>query len=383
MLQVLLRIAAILMLVVSILLFPVSLVARDIGALIFDPATTKILVRENVLDTQLIAGLARQATEEMLFSGATEGSAESSTQSQETQEGIDIAALDEALGNLSQQDWEKITDLTAPTALIEETVNQVVDAYSLWLNGDEEFPPLQLDLKVWKENTQNNAGAVMTVLLDAMPACSAAEVQEISSENMNTAQGVAGSIKACRPPEPYYSKMIANADLLIQESLRRAPNLIDLNLIAQDSEAPNELVQFKASLTRARLVVNWSWIAVAGLGTLAVGLAARSLRSVLRWGGWPLLITGATTVAFGLGLRLFSLHFLDELLAQALAGGAGAVGAMGKAIAGGALDLVSTPLLLQGLAITALGVGGILYAGILARKAASPGIPINQKRIGL
>lgn len=385
MLQILLRIVAVLMLAVFTLLLPLSLVARDIGALVFDPATTKTLVRENLLDTQLIAGLARQATQEMLLSGVGEDGAQPSGEAQErnTEEGINVAALDEALNNLSQEDWEKITDLTAPTALVEQTVNQVVDGYSLWLNGDQDFPPLQLDIKVWKENTQNNAGAVMNVLLDAMPACSAEEVQQISGENMTTAEGVAGSITACRPPEPYYSQMIANADLLFQESLRRAPDLIDLNLMTQNTEAPNELVQFKTSLTRARLAVNWSWVAVAGLGTLAVALVARGLRPLLRWAGWPLLLAGLITVILGLALQFFSLHFLDNLLANALTSEAGAVGALGKAIAGGALDLVSTPLLLQGLVLTSVGIGSVYYAAMISRRQASPGIAINKKKIGL
>lgn len=382
MLQALLRIAAILVLLIFVLLLPVTLVARDVGALIFDPATTKSLVRNNLLDSQLIAGLARQATQEMLFPSAVEGEA-SETQEQKSEEGIDIAALEEALSNLSEEDWKKVTELTAPTALVEQTVNQVVDAYSLWLNGDQDFPPLQLDLKLWKENAQNNAGAVMMVLLDAMPACSAQEVQQISTENMTTAEGVAGSIRACRPPEPYYGAMINNADLLIRETLRRAPDLIDLNLMTQDTEAPNELVQFKTSLTRARLAVNWSWLAVAGLGALAVAVVAHGLKSLLRWAGWPLLLTGAITVVLGLGLKFFSLHFLDQLLASALSSEAGAVGAMGKAIAGGALDLVSTPLLLQGLVISAAGIGSVFYAGTMARRQASPGISIKQKRIGL
>jgi len=380
MLQALLRVTAILMLVIFVLLFPVTLAARDIGALIFDPATTKTLVRTNLLDSQLIDGLVRQATQEMLFSGVGGGSDQPSG---ETEQGVNIAALDEVLNNLSQEDWEQLTNLTAPTALLEENVNQVVDAYSLWLNSDQHFPPLQVDLKLWKENTQNNAGAVMRVLLDAMPACSTEEIRQISQQNMNTLQGVAGSIQACRPPEPYYSLMIGNADILVQESLRRAPDLININLMAENSEAPNEFVQFKTSLLRARLVVNWSWVAVAGFAALAVALAAHGFKSMLRWAGWPLLITGAATVVLGLGLQLFSLHFLDDLVAQALPAEAGAVGAMGKAIASGALDLVSTPLLLQGLAITSIGIGSVFYAGMLTRREASPGIPLNQKRMRL
>jgi hypothetical protein len=378
MLKALLRVAAFILLVGFVVAFPISLVAHDVGALIFNPDTTKTLVRDKLLNSQLIAQLAQEATRQMLTSAGPDAQ-----QSQGAQGGIDMAAVNDALSRLTDADWQKITDLTAPTKLVEETVNQIVDAYTEWLNSSQPFPPLKLDLKVWKENTQNNAGGVMTVLLDAMPACDANQMQDLSSGNLQTAEGLAGSLQACRPPEPYYSTIVANAKLLIQESLKHAPDTIDLDLMTQNTQAPNELVQLKTSLTRVRLIATWGWAVVAGLGTLAVVAAAKGFRSMLRWAGWPLLLSGSLVLAFSLGLQFFSLHFLDEILASALTDKSGALGLMGSAIAAGALDLVTKPLLLQGLITTGLGVGAILFARILARRAASPGIAINKRKIGL
>ncbi len=379
MLKALLRVAAFILLAGFVIAFPINLVAHDVGALIFEPETIKTLVREKLLSSQLIAEMAQQATRQML---TTEAGTDAQ-QPQGTQEGIDMAAVNDALSRLTDADWQTITDLTAPTKLVDETVNQVVDAYTEWLNSNQPFPPLKLDLKVWKENTQNNASGVMTVLLDAMPACDVSQVQAYSAVNLQTAAGIAGSLQACRPPEPYYSTIVTNAKLLIQESLRHAPDTIDLDLMTQGASAPNELVQLKTSLIRVRFLVTWAWAAFAGLGALAVAAAANGFRSALRWAGWPLFLSGGIVLAFGLGLQFFSLHFLNDFLASVLTDKSGALGLMGSAIAAGALDLVTKPLLLQALIMTGSGVGAIFYARILARRAASPGIAVNKRRIGL
>jgi hypothetical protein len=382
MLKALLRVVAFILLACFVIAFPISLVAHDVGALIFDPDTTKTLVRDKLLNSQLIAQLAQEATRQILMSGADGGAG--ADQSQGAQEkSIDMTAVSDALSRLTDADWQKITDLTAPTKLVDETVNQVIDAYTAWLNSSQPFPPLKLDLKVWKENTQNNASGVMTVLLEALPACDAGQVETYSAGNLQTAEGIAGSLQVCRPPEPYYGTLVANANLLIEESLKRAPDTIDVDLMTQNTAAPNELVQLKTSLTRVRLAVTWAWAVIGGLGALAVAAAASGFKSMLRWASWPLILSGGLVLAYGLGLQFFSLHFLDEILASALTDKSGALGIMGSAIAAGALDLVTKPLLLQGVITTGLGIGAILYARILARRAASPGIAINKRRVGL
>lgn len=370
MLQSFLRFLALILLAVFVLLFPLSLALRDVGALAFDPETTKALVREHLLDSRLIASLAEQATQELLLpEGGSAGGA--------------APLVGSALSSLSDEDWQKITDLTAPTALVDQTVDEVVTAYTAWLDGEGTLPQVTLDLTTWKANTEANAGQVMAVVLDAQPECTAEQVAGMALDALQSADGIMSSLRACRPPEPFYGALVANADLLLSASLQAAPDSLDLSQLGQGAQAPQELVQLKNNLVQVRQVLAWAWLGVAALAVLAVALAARDVVAILRWAGWPLLLTGAITLIFGLGLQFFSLHFLDSLLAGPLMDEAGAVGMLGQAIASGALDLVSRPLLLQGLLLSALGTVAIYSASVLARRQASPGIPLNQRRIGL
>lgn len=374
MLKAFLRILAAILLAIFVLALPLSLVMRDVGALIFDPATTQTLVRDHLLDSELIAGLAEQATQELLVSGAEQGQEDKS---------LTGALIQNSLDNLSSEDWEQITDYVAPSALVEKTVEEVVTAYTDWLDGDAPMPTLTLDLTTWKANAEANASEVLTVVLNAMPPCNAEQIGAMALDALQSAQGLVENISACNPPEPFYSAIVNNADLLLRASLQAAPDSIDIAQLGQSSGSASQLMQLKTNLAQVRLVLGWTWAVVAGVGLLAMVAGSVGLKSFLRWSGWPLALAGTLTLIFGLALQLFSLQFLDDLLSQPLIAEAGAVGALGRAIAGGALDLVSRPLLLQGLLLAALGITGLYTARLLAKREASPGIPLKQKKIGL
>jgi hypothetical protein len=375
MLTALLRVLAIVMLVFFVVGLPVSLLLRDIGALVFDPETTKELVREHLMDSELIASMARQATEQMLL-GQFEG------QDPQTQSSLQGNVVQTVLIQMSEEDWRQITELAVPESLVEQSVDSVVDAYTEWLDSEAEFPSLVLDLQPWKENTATNAPQIVTVVLDSLPECTLEMAAQMAIEGLQNL-GIEGAIPACRPPEPLYGALIANAPTLLAGPLALAPDQFDLNQVTAGQQAPDELIRFKAGITQVRSLSRWTWIAVSAIGVIAVAMAARSFRQVLTWTGWPLAIAGSLVFLLALGMLFFSFQFLNDAMANLFLGEGGTQSAFGAAVAAGALDLVSRPLLLQGVLITAAGSAALIYARIMARREASPGIPLNQKKINL
>lgn len=366
MFKAILRFFAVIFLAVFVFAFPLSLVLRDVGSLLFDPETTKMLVRENLRGSELMASLARQATQQMLASEDAENGEESPAQL--------------ALAQLSDEQWRQITELIAPEDLVEETADQVVDAFTAWLNTQAAFPEVQLNLAALKNNAIANAGEVVAVVMNALPACDAETLAAMSAPE--DAEQLAAAIPLCLPPEPLYSEVITRADSAMTEMLSHAPDTIDLGQLNQ-GQAPAELTQLKQNLVSMRTFLTWSWLAIAALGLAAVVMGASGTVSYLKWAGWPLVLSGVIVLLFGLGLRVFSLNFLDQFLATVLEQGPGAMGSLGTAIASGALNLVARPLLIQGVILTSLGMIALVSARVLARRQASPGIPINRRRIGL
>lgn len=355
-----LRFFAVLILIAVVITLPFSLLLRDLGALIFDPETTKSLVKETLLDEDFMAGLASRAVQGMLASEA------------ESDDPASIV-LQKGLEQMQEQDWAALTQLVAPPELIAETSNTLIDAYAEWLNGGALLPELQLDLSAWKRNLRANAPKVVAVVLDSLPDCSLEQLSALLGEGVGE-EGLVGLIPACKPPEPLYSTLLNNADRLVSGFTSRTPDQLDLTDVeVQETE---QLLALKENLNRSRLILTWAWLPIISVGALAVFMAARSLPAALNWAGWPLLLAGGITLAFGRGLALFSSSWLDRLLDALFEDAPSLVGALLGTAAGSVLELVSRPLSLQGGLLSLLGLSSLVYARVLANRAAAE--PIQE-----
>jgi hypothetical protein len=372
-----LRALALALMSLFVVTFPISLLLHDMGELAFDPETTKSLVRDYLLRSEFVASLARRATEQMVSGEPLLGEPESAEAS------VDTTLLQRTIGGLTEADWREITDLTVPNRLVEQSLTEVIDAYTLWLNGQDDFPPLQVNLLPWKENLREKSGDVIAIVLDSLPECTLEQAIAMSLEGLQSSESLAGIIPICRPPEPVYSALLANGEFLLAGTLTLTPDTIDLDWNDQNLQPPRELVELREALLRARFVLNWGWLAVVALGIAAVAISARTLEAVLVWSGWPLLLAGAGTLFLGLAFRFFNLAFVDDAIGSLLGGSLGIAGSAGTAIVGAALDFVSRPLLLQGFFITITGLASIFTARYLAQNNPATGIPINRRRIGL
>lgn len=367
--QFILRPLGLIALAVLVLFLPVSLAFRELSTLVYDAEATKTMVREHLLSGQMASALAQQLTRQVFMS-------------EDGQDTLTGAFVRNTLSELSEDDWRAITALTMPTHLVENTVEDVVNGYTEWLDGDAPLPEIQVELDGWKTNVQENAGPVLGVVMDALPECSGSQVASMVLGALQSFESLLGQISGCRPPEPIYSALIDNAGAIFEVSLSQAPSTVDVGALGQLAGAPEELAELKDSLVQLRRVLLWGWLAVVGIGLLGALLATQNWRRALASLGGPLLLAGLITFIFGLGLEVFSLQFVDALFAGPFLQEGGAAAALGGAIAGGALDFVSGPLMLQGLIVMAIG-GALAYAGYaLSQRLASPGIPINRKRIG-
>lgn len=362
MLKVLLRIVAFPVLVLFVLAFPISLMLRDVGSLLFEAETTKALVRQSLMGSELIASLARRSSEQVLLS-AGEGQ----------------GAMGVMLSQMDEEDWRQITEIIAPEDLLADTVDGVVDAFAHWLSDEQaELPDLNVNLARMKANAVQNTSEVVSIFLNALPECDAAVLSSLTLD-----AGLLQSIPTCRPPEPLYSQVAAQADASVEQLINQAPDSINLDQISDGQQAPAELLQLKQTIIQLRFGLAWGWVAVLGLGLLAAGLASAGFKSFLKWAGWPMFLAGAVTLVIGVSLFVFTFSFLDGILGLVFGEGSAAMAVLASVMAGGALKLVSGPMSLQGLVVTLLGLGALLYARSLDRREKSPGIPINRKRIGL
>ena len=155
-------ISAILLFLVVITL-PLTLLARDVGQLVFDADTIKSLVGENLLSPEFVARIAENVTVSALTTAAEDGEGPAEAAIGEEEEGLDISLVSEALGHLGDEDWVEIATLIAPQDLVEETVDGLVDGYIAWLDSDAGFPEIQFELALWETYLHQHASSVVAI----------------------------------------------------------------------------------------------------------------------------------------------------------------------------------------------------------------------------
>lgn len=369
MLIALLRFISVLMLAFFVVALPLTLLARDIGQLVFDADTIKELVGENLLAPEFVAQMAQGATSTILGGdGEADGAGgeDAPPAGEEKEEGLDMALAVEALSHLSEEDWVEITSLIAPRDLVAETVDDMVDGYVAWLDSDAEFPTIRIDLTEWKHNARLHASTVLGIMLDAMPPCSVEEVLGQFVQDIQEGDSLGEVlVPLCRPSGAAYDELLANADRLVAGITQGTPDQIDTAFL-QGESAPDELVELKANLVRARTALRWSWAAVLGFGALAVLMAARSWPQALVWAGRPLLLAGAITLLMGARVQFLASGGVDSLFARMFADGPQGIANMGAAVIAGAFPLVAEPLLIQGGVLMASGLAALVGARRMA-----------------
>lgn len=364
----LLRFLATIIMIVFVLALPLGVLAHDVGQLLFQPETIKAVVKERLLDPVFVGDLARAAARNLLAGEAD--------QPDTTDQGGEGAAMLAALDQLGEEDWAAIAALIVPEEVIGPAVDDIVDAYAIWLDSDEPLPQLNLDLQPIKANLIDHASQVAAIVMNSLPDCT---LEDLANQALDSLLGE-GALPLCRPPEPLYTTMLGEADQALSGILAGAPDRLDLTKV-QGFEPPPELVRLKDTLQRTRLLLLWSWAVVAALGLVAVAMAARAWLQALKWAGWPTFLAGLGTLVMGLlftGAKNSLLGGrLGRVLADTTPGGAAAF--VGTA-ASTALDLVGSTLSWQGGAITALGLVLIVGAYAVARSQRDPLIGTTMPR---
>lgn len=344
------RLFALLLLAIVIISFPLSLLMRNFGSLLFDPETIKTFVRENVIETDLATNLASRVVQDLLI----DGSESDNPASVVIQKGLDV---------LDEDDWAEISALVAPPALLSEATDTVIDAYVEWLNNDASLPDIKLDLIPWKENLRSNPDRLFIIVLAAVPECSAEELESLLIASLINGEIAPELIPACRPPEPLYSILLSTASSFVASYLEQAPDEIDLNSI--NASGMDQLILLKENLNRARFIFQWTWVIALGIGTLAVVMAARTVPGALNWAGWSLLFAGVNTLALSQGLGIFSDAVLRRIASVLFEESPLVLSFLLSTLAGEIMEVMRNRLALQGGVILAIALAALVLRRVI------------------
>ena len=321
-----------------VLTLPLSVVAFDLGRVVFSPARMGVLLDQSFDQAGGFRRLAMEAITGGVDSEA--GSAEGGPLS-----------LKGALSFLTPQERDYLAERLLPPDWVREQLQAGLDDIYAWVDNDLARPNIDVDLRLVKETLrQGGAQELIEVVVDSWPPCTVEQVDEMAAQIFGLAEG----FPFCEPPEPFRTGMVGIAGEAIKLSLYGLPDQLSVSGDRPDEKADPEILKFKEDLRLARALARWSWLLPSTLLGLIMALAIRSWRGMAGWWGLPLILGGLLTLVAAVGVRL---------AARAVVGGV-ASGPGVPPILAEVLRSVAEGWVTSALRAVAVHAGIILLAGI-------------------
>jgi hypothetical protein len=345
------RFIAYILMAIFVILLPFSLFSRGIGQTLYDPADFLAMVKDEVLNPDILANIVEELIKE----------------NQELQEaqGDNLFAnvLLQGVFNLDHGEWVSIINYIVPPEVVSQAFDQILDSYYRWIDGRSPVPLIQISLIPWKDSIKANTIPILELIMGDIRACNPEEIQEYNRIRLS---GNYMDIPPCRPPEPNYSWILDTGANEAPEFLETSfPNQIDNSEAL--SASTRDPIEFKQNYLNMVAVMQLGWILMVGLFIIAIPMGARSVPDVFKWIGWPLLITGL----WGLLISILLLVFTGSIMA--VVGGLASgnipptvfsqIEAMGASL----VQFFQRPLMVQSVVIFGFGCVSLIIGSIIGR----------------
>jgi len=326
-----------------VVVLPITLLARNLALVLFEPRALTQAVSEGLIES----GMLRKTIVENLLGDETS---------------LEGMSLGSTFQYLTPEEREAITDLFVPEAWIRDQILQVTTQFFGWFDSPSTTLVLTVDTGPVAANLTGDAAAsIVERVIESWPACTLADVGGmIGSGAMPGSQG----FPLCEPPEPLRGVVVSTmvgALRLLGESLPARLAIVD-----QGFQDTDKLMQTKEQVRLIRFVARWGiLLSLALLGAITV-LAVRSWKELSRWWGIPLLLGGLLAlVPVLLGGRL--LHWLVARLTVEL-GGLPALTELAEALVQAIGAAVLRPQAWHAVVFTVVGLALILLSRVGRRQ---------------
>lgn len=246
-----------------------SLFAYNIEQTLFNPIVYKQAFSEQNVCTRLPGVLTQQII--------------SNSRSQD-QSGI----IDQLISSIKPDRLQGLIELVLPCQVIEKVVDNGIDQLFSAINSATAQNGISLN--PIKQSIGENSAAALDEFLKSQPDCTAMQLLEIGA-NAILGQGDQSKLVLCNPPAALRDVFTIPLGLMVDSVIDGLPEQVRI---------PVSLEKLAATLRFTRTIMNWSPLLPFLFLGLTTALAVRSWRSILRWWGIPLLVSGLVALVVSL-----------------------------------------------------------------------------------
>lgn len=325
-----------------------------ICAVLFIVSTVLVLLLFNIEREAFSATTYKQAFEEQRLYERMPAILAASLTTYMAESGISMPFLQ----FLSVEDWQNNIATLLPPEELKAMSNNALDATFDYLNGRTNSAVISL-LPVKAQLAGEPGVQLVLQILRRQPACTPEQLTQMALGFFG------GQIALCNPPEQAIGLMMPFIQGQLQTITTLFPNEVTLISSTAPGTPEDPRVRLNAVRSGIKLML---FVPVLLLFAIAV-FVVRTIRELFIWWGWPLLFAGGISLfvaflgapAIGGILRLViqtqGAFFIPPALAAALGETASAV----------AREML-TPVIIEGLIISAVGVGMLGVALLMPRR---------------
>ncbi|MBT4268738.1 MAG: hypothetical protein HOK67_31860 [Deltaproteobacteria bacterium] len=273
-----LKTLSIVMLIVFGLALPVSLLVTDVSRQVFSEEGLTELTMASTLSNE---GLPQRIRETIWFHH---------WYSEKLEYGPRLLAT-----GIRADQWVDLFAIVLPEKEREKVVSSVTGGLFTWLENDEAYPQIRVDLAPALANVHSNADEAALWAINGLkiPACKENRVKELQTGNYGNELK---ALISCRPPVAERKGVAEHLAPIVLKMLDQAnpPQSIDVTQQLKSRFEEGKMVAMKSKLNQARKALSLIWILPFVVFILALALVVRSREQLMRWAGWSLLASGAT-----------------------------------------------------------------------------------------
>ncbi|MEA3350762.1 MAG: hypothetical protein U9Q82_09095 [Chloroflexota bacterium] len=293
-----------LMVVILVILLPISILAYDIGRVIFNPPLVKEVLNDIVTESELIPAALQWYSQRRAKQRYASGEAIAWDDEPDVVDLLSFVNID---------GWIIIRKQVLPDEILEEWLSVAVDGTYTWLDSDDRVPDVAFDLSAFKQRVKSEHGRnAIQVVFDSLEPCSKEEIADFKSRLAAAPAGEEVLYNLCRFPEPWFEDQVSDYHESLDDLVKNIPDIFGLTEELADTEDTEGVgpEKIKSQLLLIRALMQWSYLIPAVLLLLILALTVRTLKSLGNWWGIPLTIGGALLLILSLAYQAIIITLL-------------------------------------------------------------------------
>lgn len=357
------KLLALLIALVLMLALPASLLAFDLWRVVFNPPLIKALITDEVVNSDLIP---------IALEWFSDQRAQQRVASGEALTGVDEPDIVLLTSFLDRDDWRGIKKEVLTDEFLTHLVSVTVDGAYGWIDSAERVPQITWDLKPFVEGVNSEHGVnAITIAYDNLPPCKQEEIDDYLYRLSLVPPGTEILYNLCEFPDPWHEDQVTDYVNALFAVVDNIPTEFALTAVLagvadQGGVGPEAL---KQQLRLIRLLGGTAWALPLVLVLLIVALVVRSLPSLGRWLGVPLLVGGFIALLPALAYRYLITNVLAAGLLSEIPD---LIRPEVVRIIGRVADAIFQPLLIQAVVIVLVAVVLMVLQMLTDRKKPKP-----------